>query len=160
MPETSSGRTWYGRIAAGMATALVAVVGVEAVSALLFNSLAAHIRFFDPTRFSPAREELEDMTRSFDPDLGWRSRHATPYGERPRPVVYERHLLSTFGDSFTYSDEVKDDESWQTVLAQRLRADVYNFGDVGYGTDQAYLRFRHDFPKTHTPLVALGFLIE
>jgi len=143
-----------------VASALLAVVSVEALSALLFNLLAAHIRFFDPTRFSPARDQLEEMARSFDPDLGWRSRHATPYGERPRPVRYDRPLLSTFGDSFTFCDEVKDHESWQTVLAERLQADVYNFGNSAYGTDQAYLRFRQDFPRTRTPLVTLGFLTE
>ena len=154
------GRAWPGRIAAGVASALLAVVVVEALSALLFNLLAPHIRFFDPTRLSPARDQLEDMARSFDPDLGWRSRHATPYGERPRPVTYDRPLLSTFGDSYTFCDEVKDEESWQTVLAERLQADVYNFGNSAYGTDQAYLRFQQDFPRTRTPLVTLGFLTE
>jgi hypothetical protein len=153
-------RPWLRRIALGAASALLAVVTVEALCALLFNAFSSHIRFFDPTRFSPAQDQLDDLARSFDPDLGWRTYHATPFGERPRPVTYDRALLSTFGDSFTYCDEVEDGESWQTLLAARLRADVYNFGNNAYGPDQAYLRFQQDFPRTRTPIVTLGFLIE
>lgn len=153
-------RTWPGGIARGVASVVLAVLTVEALCALLFNLVSWRIRFFDPTRFSPPQDQLAMLVRNFDPDLGWRSHHTTPFGERPRPVTYDRPLLSTFGDSFTYCDEVKDHESWQTVLAERLHADVYNFGNNAYGPDQAYLRFQQDFPKTRTPLVTLGFLIE
>lgn len=51
----------------------------------------------------------------------------------------------TFGDSFVHCDEVADADTWQAQL-QSIRPDVeaVNFGVPGYGTDQAFLRWRRE----------------
>jgi hypothetical protein len=63
--------------------------------------------------------------------------------------------VALFGDSFTNGAEVGDDVAWGNVLAQRLHCRVANYGVGGYGTDQAYLRFR-DRADDHPPIVILG----
>jgi hypothetical protein len=99
-----------------------------------------------------------------DPVLGWPAHDATgfdPSGSRPEPAFPDWTAPacgSLYGDSFTYGFEVSDEAAWGNLLAQRLGCRVANFGGVGYGTDQAYLRFRTtggagDF-------VVLGYLSE
>lgn len=51
-------------------------------------------------------------------------------------------MRASYGDSFTYADEVEDGEAWANVLSERMACRVANFGVGGYGTDQAFLRFR------------------
>lgn len=148
------------RLFAWIAPVAVGLVAVELSCAVLFNVFAARFTFFAPHQFAPAREQLPMLKRYFDPELGWRRPLATEFGERPSPRTYGRPLLSTFGDSFTFGDEVGDADTWEAALAQRLAADVYNFGGSAYGTDQAYLRFQRDYPKTNTPLVTLGLITQ
>lgn len=51
----------------------------------------------------------------------------------------------TFGDSFTHCDEVGDADTWQAQLnAMRPDLETINFGVPGYGTDQAFLRWRRE----------------
>ena len=49
---------------------------------------------------------------------------------------------SLYGDSTTWGDEADDEHAWGNVLAKRLGCRVANYGVVGYGLDQAYLRFK------------------
>ena len=51
-------------------------------------------------------------------------------------------------------------QTFQTFLSKKLKADVYNFGVGGFGTDQAFLRFRREYQKVKTPIVALGLITE
>jgi hypothetical protein len=90
----------------------------------------------------------------FDPELGWDYppnieyedidgtlyRHG-PSGERITCTSFGTTAISTYGDSFTYGSEVRDEDTWQTFLAKRLGTNVVNFGVGGYGTDQAYLKY-------------------
>jgi hypothetical protein len=78
-----------------------------------------------------------------------------PGGERRCLTNYDTTLISTYGDSFTYCAEVGDGDTWQTVLGEKLKTNVINFGVCGYGTDQALLKY--DLNKEHhTKLVILG----
>src|SRR6185436_13401342 len=67
-------------------------------------------------------------------------------GARPDPSYPESgsEYASSYGDSFTFGDEVSDEAAWPHVLSQKLGARVANFGVSGYGTDQAFLRFRQN----------------
>jgi len=91
--------------------------------------------------------------RMFHPELGWDyppniiysdidgiTYHHGPYGERLTCTSYKTTSIATYGDSFTYCANVKDDCTWQTLLAHRLNQNVLNFGVGGYGTDQAVLK--------------------
>src|SRR5262249_47154185 len=65
-----------------------------------------------------------------------------------------RPCLDVYGDSFTWADEVGDRDTWSARLSDLLKCRVRNFGVVGYGSDQAYLRFLN--AKEHSPVVFLG----
>jgi hypothetical protein len=146
----------------GLGAALVAtLVALELGCFVLARVRGEHFTWHDATLYVLRPEELTDaLARNFHPVLGWKTPHETPFGERPRPVDYPQAFLASFGDSYTYCVGVEDGETWQSRLAARISADVYNFGNGAYGTDQAFLRFREDFPALRTPVVVLGMITE
>lgn len=112
-------------------------------------------------------------TATFDAELGWNWRPSTgegqnvinalgargprEYGSEPAPGKLR---LTTFGDSFTFGDEVPDDATFQWILENdEKRFEVLNFGVSGYGTDQALLRYRR-FGRMGAEVVCLGILLE
>jgi hypothetical protein len=80
------------------------------------------------------------------------------YGERSPP---SRVRLVTVGDSSTHGDGVGMEDTWQRDL-ERRRADldVVNLGVPGYGTDQAYLRWRRDGASLNPHFALLGIWPE
>lgn len=130
-----------------------------------FTLFRERFTFFNARQYLASPEQQAkmrqwQMSRNENFAFGWDVNFATPFGERPRRRSYERPLMATFGDSFTYCDEVADHETWQTHLSDLLQGDVYNFGVGGYGTDQAYLKFLAISPKVHAPVVVLGLTTE
>jgi hypothetical protein len=105
----------------------------------------------------------------FDPVLGWDFPPNVAYtavdgtvcthgrdGERRTCTAFPRTTVATYGDSFTYCDEVPDHQTWQTYLGMRLGENVLNFGVSGYGTDQAFLKFHgHGLPRAHTVMLCI-----
>ncbi|HID82820.1 MAG TPA: SGNH/GDSL hydrolase family protein [Chromatiales bacterium] len=103
-----------------------------------------------------------------DPVLGW------PYpreigngvydevGARPSPdfpAAQHKSCISVYGDSYTQSDLEDDSKTWAESLARLLGCRVANFGVGGYGTDQAYLRFKGN-EDPHSKLVILAYFSE
>jgi lysophospholipase L1-like esterase len=113
---------------------------------------------------------------AYDRELGWTNRrmgvsedglyHTNSEGLRGRreyaelPPAGAARVLA-FGDSFTFGDEVGDDDTWPARL-EALRGDVeaLNFGVSGSGTDQQLLRFRREGRGRGADLVCLGLLLE
>ncbi len=112
----------------------------------------------------------------FDRELGWTWRasrvsedglYATnalgargPREYGPAPAAGTRRVL-TFGDSFTYCDEVGPADTFQTQLeALEPGLEVLNFGVSGYGTDQAWLRYRRVGRELGAEVVCLGLMLE
>lgn len=57
--------------------------------------------------------------------------------------------ILTFGDSYTFCRQVKDEETWQNKLAEDLNCNILNFGVGNYGIDQAILKMENmDFPES------------
>jgi hypothetical protein len=100
--------------------------------------------------------------------LGW-SRTATgdrdeidAVGSRIVPAFPDPSLpacVSAFGDSFTFGSDVAAEASYPNLLARELGCRVNNFGVGGYGTDQAFLRYRH-LADDSPPFVILGHYSE
>ena len=67
--------------------------------------------------------------------------------------------VSLFGDSFTEGVEVDPAEAYGNVLSELLGCRVGNYGVGGYGSDQAYLRYR-DRISDGSSIVVLGHLSE
>jgi hypothetical protein len=68
-------------------------------------------------------------------------------------------LISLYGDSFTWSDEVSAENAWSNTLSERLGRRVANYGVKGYGSDQALLRYR-DNRKDEAEVVFLNHFSE
>ena len=148
------------KLAARAIVVVVTLLMLEIVSCAGGRLLRARGNFYDPGSTEGFAEYLEKR----DPELNGR-RADLPDPDRdasgarispafPDPAVAP--CASLYGDSFTFSDEVDHEHAWGNVLAQRAGCRVANHGVPGYGTDQAYLRFRRQ--KDDRPKVALlGF---
>ncbi len=112
----------------------------------------------------------------FDARLGWAYRRSSrsPDGSTSiqsrgwrGPREYARSCpegtlrVATFGDSFTFCEEVSDGDTWQVQL-EALRPDweVLNLGVGGYGTDQALLRARGELAELDADVLVVGLLLE
>jgi hypothetical protein len=103
---------------------------------------------------------LEYWTRtSFDSELGWDvgadskntlgvARHPGNYAPR------DRYKLKAFGDSFTFGSDVADQDTWTAMLEAESHWECLNYGVPGYGTDQAFLKYRRT--KVPTEWTILG----
>lgn len=124
--------------------------------------------------------EIESYVQAFfDPVLGWDfhkghvrppltnsagqtwSYHIDALGSRTNPYESDRVLISLFGDSFTFGDEVSDHQSWQYHLSRLTDSRVLNFGVGAYGTDQAVLKLENKLKDGfRTKYVVLGIWDE
>lgn len=129
---------------------VMALIIIELACAITFRVFHKRFTFFHVEDFLVTQERIERARRGLDSELGWITSFNSPYGERSRPINYNNPLMSTFGDSYTFGSEVAEHQTFQSKLAGILQADVFNFGVGAYGTDQALLRFRRDFPKLRT----------
>jgi hypothetical protein len=122
--------------------------------------------FFAP---EPTRAEFAVLLQkqyeaeNYDATLGW----VTPKlerdanGARPSPdnPASGRPCLSLYGDSFVFGNGANDAAAWANQLAKKLKCKVLNFGVVGYGTDQAFLRFAGNLSDPSS-VVVLGIMSE
>lgn len=113
---------------------------------------------------------------AFDRELGWTVRpnfasadgrvHTNALaarGTREYPRVKAAGTLRCVfvGDSFTWGDEVADDDTFEAQLeAANPRVEAINFGVAAYGTDQALLRLRRDGFPLAPDVVVVGLLLE
>ncbi len=80
------------------------------------------------------------------------------YSFTPPPGVVR---ISSFGDSFTHSDDVPNDAAWQEALMRLDKnLEVLNFGVSGFGLDQAFLRYQQDGMMYGSHIILIGFLSE
>lgn len=95
---------------------------------------------------------IEDYLETRDPLLGWPSadqKQLDDFDGRGSRMNFlfpetEEACVSTYGDSFTWSDEVEARDSWQNALSAHLQCRVENFGFGGYGIGQAVMRHQHN----------------
>jgi hypothetical protein len=80
-----------------------------------------------------------------------------------REYAYERSAgaprIVVLGDSFTFGEEVSDDETYAAQLEQMLPgAEVLNLGVHGYGHDQMLVYLQEEGVRYRPDVVLLGFL--
>lgn len=69
--------------------------------------------------------------------------------------------ISSFGDSFTHCDDVKNEETWQEQLNRaNSNLEVINFGVGAFGLDQAFLRYKQDGIHYNSDIIFIGFMVE
>jgi hypothetical protein len=153
-----------GKIVALVIGALV-LFGLAELALSTLPSIGGERLFHGVIYFPPqvSREAYANYLKIRDPVVGWPapgSSGADATGKplpRPSPAFPDarQYCLTTYGDSFTYGDEVTDEQAWANVLARRLGCAVGNFGIGGYGTDQALLRARAN-TGDNAPSTVLG----
>jgi hypothetical protein len=135
---------------------LIVVIAALELESWGFATLATRfgiLHFYSADLF----ERVTDQQLTHDSELGplgWSSDNV------PRPAPPENGEIcgSAFGDSFTFGGEVKDQEAWVHLLADRLSCKVMNYGVSGYGIDQAVLRYEQIAPEGK--FVILGLFLE
>ena len=131
----------------------------------------AATRFFEQRGYSYAPEDASEFrvySAQRDLDLGWIDQgwhdieNIDGSGARRLPAFPDPltpTCIALYGDSFTWGAEVDDEHTWANVLAKRAGCRVASWGVRGYGTDQAFLRFRGNrFEKPR--IVLLGIFSE
>jgi len=73
-----------------------------------------------------------------------------------RPAI----RIALIGDSYTFGEEVRFEDTWGHQLELLLGSDVQvlNFGVMGYGIDQAYLRYLKDVRVWNPDIVIFGVI--
>lgn len=85
---------------------------------------------------------------------GLRGKRDFPYTKNKNKV---RILI--LGDSFTFGDEVSDDETYSAYLQAMLPdTEIINMGMHGYGHDQMLILLKEEGIKYQPDIVILGFL--
>lgn len=103
-----------------------------------------------------------------DSELGWvvskadansaGMRGNREYASDPPP---EGLRIAAYGDSYTFGDEVTNEENWTSrVSAMRPSIEVLNYGVRAYGLDQGYLRYRRTGAAFHPDIVLIGYMSE
>jgi len=149
---------------AALTIAIVAIV-LETVSYLGDRYLVGRGVIYEPPDGNRLRAIAE-----LHPDLrlGWPSPEIFGKGDYDRsgsrvnpsfPDPDQDACVSLYGDSFTWGSEVSNESAWSHVLSRSLRCRVANFGVQGYGTDQAYLRFKYN-ERDRAKVVVLGHFSE
>lgn len=65
-----------------------------------------------------------------------------------------------FGDSYTFSRQVDDQQTWAHFLSKALNKNVANFGVGNYGFDQALLRLEREYDAHPAQVVIIGVVPE
>lgn len=87
---------------------------------------------------------------------GLRGAREVPFEKSPGVL-----RVAIFGDSFTFGEEVGDDETFAHQLELLLPGvEVLNFGVHGYGHDQELLYLREALPLYHPDIVLVGHVTD
>lgn len=167
--------------------ALVVAASFEAASRLALSSAAFFRRVSandDPSwrlRWTSRREAGAPLAYGYDvwhPTRGWALKPGlrdVPMGEGRRLSSNSRGVrgarehaaakspgttrIVTIGDSFTFGEDVGDEETWSSRLERMLPgAEVINLGVHGYGHDQMLVYLREEGVRYRPDVVVLGFL--
>jgi hypothetical protein len=142
------------------------VAGVDASSWRLrfvrrSGSLGYGFDTWDEQRGWALKGDLKDLKVFSGKDLnsdswGFRGRRAHAAENRA-----PRGRVLVLGDSFTFGEDVGDDETYSARLEASIPGlEVLNLGVHGYGHDQMLVALREIGPKVHPDVVLLGFVGE
>jgi hypothetical protein len=135
--------------------AVLTIVVVECVAAAICWTVLPRSpasKFIWNPDLEQARNNWNALSSVTDEEIGGvRPPGAKSNSEFPDQV---KACGSAYGDSYVGGADVADSEGWVEQLSHLLNCRVTNYAVGGYGTDQAYLRFRQVYDES--PLVLLG----
>ena len=78
-----------------------------------------------------------------------------------RNLKYKKKpLIVSFGGSYVFCRQVKDEETWQEQVSKKNKFNILNYGVGNYGTDQALLYYQSKKFNKKTKLAILGIVPE
>ena len=155
------------------------------VLALLELTFWGYFSFaYDAPAGHPADAEMEALIKGipqadierfiagqYDPYLGWNNGSEASYEHegthyqtskdrvRVNPHANDTVRISAYGDSFTFGDEVENDETFPYFLSRLTNTNVINHGVSAYGTDQALKKLGQNLRNGgRTDVVVLEFI--
>ena len=111
---------------------------------------------------------------SYDKELGWdrkKNSNGSEFSDKKtffkisqsgrRGISkFNKDIISVFGDSFAFCRYVNDDETWESYLEKKLKANIHNFGVGNYGLDQSFLKFLKYKNKLTTNIIIFNVVPE
>ena len=114
---------------------------------------------YDPYKGWIPKPNLRDVKAYNDKILNTNSKGLRGKKDFPYAKNRERLRILILGDSFTFGDEVSDNETYAHYLQEMLPdTEVINMGVHGYGHDQMLILFKEEGIKYQPDIVILGFL--
>jgi hypothetical protein len=152
-----------------LAGLVVAVLELGAFAALVLLRAKGYV--YKPPRHTQPLDYATRM-RIGHPLLGWpltegRDAPGGEYRDRtgarrlpafPDPDAVPS-CVSMYGDSFVESVELDHEHAAANLLARAIGCRVANFGQAGYGSDQAFMRYRLNV-SDQADIVILGHMLE
>jgi hypothetical protein len=183
VPETPARSNWVAKI---LLCIITLAVFMEGGSRLLFsiNHLRQRVTGFDDSsyrlqwiRLHRIHQEWTGQYAIYHPTRGWALKpdikellvfsnkilNSNSKGLRGKEEYqYERSAgkqrMVVLGDSFTFGEEVSDDETYSHDLQTSLpNTEILNLGVQGYGHDQMLMYLKEEGVKYHPDVVVLGF---
>jgi hypothetical protein len=119
----------------------------------------ASLDVYHPTRGWALKPDLRDVPVFDGKRLSSNSRGLRGTAEYGYEKPAGTRRIVVLGDSFTFGEEVSDDETMSAVLGTLLAdAEVLNFGVHGYGHDQMLLYLQEEALRYHPDVVVLGYV--
>ena len=81
-------------------------------------------------------------------------------GFRNKYKKNKKELIASFGDSYVFCRQVKDNETWQEQLTKNKNFCILNYGEGNYGLDQSLIKYSNTKFKRDTKYIIQGFVPE
>lgn len=123
------------------------------------NKLESGFCQYHPTRGWALKPNIYDMKVYNNKILNSNSRGIRSTAEYSYTKSPSKTRILVLGDSFTFGEEVSDNETYPDYLQQLLpNAEIINLGMQGYGHDQMLIYLQEEGIKYTPEVVILGFL--
>ncbi len=114
---------------------------------------------YDASKGWIPKPNLRDVKTFDNKTLSTNSKGLRGKKDFPYTKNKEKLRILILGDSFTFGDEVSDDETYSSYLQEMLpHTEVINMGVHGYGHDQMLILLKEEGVKYEPDIVILGFL--
>ena len=125
------------------------------------NGMEAYYAFdmYDASKRWIPKPNLRDVKTFDNKTLNTNSRGLRGKRDFPYTKNKDKVRILILGDSFTFGDEVSDDETYSAHLQAMLPdTEIINMGVHGYGHDQMLILLKEEGIKYQPDIVILGFL--
>lgn len=160
-----------------MINILIILVVLELVAMITVKTLRKRFQWLiTPEDELPELDEdglKKFIEHGFDAELGWIRKPNTSHPEkgkygdtsytigaagcRAHPGLEKLDMkIACFGDSFTFSRQVNDNETWPYNLSKLTGLGVANYGVGNYGLDQALMRLLREREKISPDVIIMG----